>query len=264
MIRGRVHSVDGTLLNYRIFGKGTQVVTCLHPLALDGSWYEELAGELGQNRRYLCPDFRGHGDTEYGSSKVTLDLLAEDVAALWHQLGIESSAVLGASLGGMVAQAIASSSRERVESLVLMGTSPGFDEQGRHHTTQRATLARSDGGMEQLLEPTLQRWFDDDTIAAAGPLVTRARASLTGTDGNIHGAFLDAMRELDYIATSPEWINPPKTLVIGGRNDTSATPAVIEHLAAVIPDSKLEMIDGGHLALFENVRQTASVVNSFL
>ncbi|MFE4503536.1 alpha/beta fold hydrolase [Rhodococcus sp. NPDC056743] len=264
MIRGKVHSVDGTLLNYRIYGRGTQVVTCLHPLALDGSWYENLADELGRDRRYLCPDFRGHGDTSAGSSEITLDLLAEDVAALWHQLGVRTSTVLGVSLGGMVAQALATRHRGTVESLVLMGTTSSFDEQASHHTGQRAALARSEGGMQQLLDPTLQRWFDEGAILADGPLVRRARACLTGTDGAVHGAFLDAMRRLDYIATSPEWDTPPPTLVVGGENDTSSTPTVILALAAAVQGSELRMTEGGHLAAFEFPGQVAALVNDFL
>lgn len=264
MIRGRVHTVDGTLLNYRVYGRGSRVVTCLHPLTLDGSWYEQLADELGQDRRYLCPDFRGHGDTEYGASEITLDLLAEDVAALWHQLGIESSSVLGVSIGGMVAQALATRHRPSVESLVLIGTGAGFDEQGRRLTAQRADVARSEGGMEQLLEPTLARWFDEAAIAGNGPLVQRARASLKATRGGVHGAYLDAMRELDYIDSSPEWSSPPGTLVIGGDRDTSATPPVVEALAAAIPGAELRMTPGGHLAAFENPEQVAALVNEFL
>jgi 3-oxoadipate enol-lactonase len=264
VIRGRVHTVDGTLLNYRIYGRGSDVVTCLHPLTLDGSWYEQLAEQLGQDRRYLCPDFRGHGDTEYGASEITLDLLAEDVAALWHQLGIESSAVLGVSIGGMVAQALATRHRSAVESLVLIGTGAGFDELGRRHTAQRATVARSEGGMEQLLEPTLARWFDEATIAENGPLVQRARASLATTRGGVHGAYLDAMCELGYIDSSPEWDSPPQTLVIGSESDASATPAVVEALAAAIPGAELVMTEGGHLAAFESPEHIAALVNEFL
>lgn len=263
MIRGKVHAIDGTLLNYRIYGRGSRVVTCLHPLALDGSWYEELADDLGQDRRYLCPDFRGHGGTDYGASEITLDLLAEDVAALWHQLGIAGSAVLGVSVGGMVAQALATRHRPNVESLVLIGTGAGFDEQGRRHTAQRAALARSDGGMQELLEPTLARWFDESTIIDDGPLVQRARHALATTRGEVHGSFLDAMRDLDYIESSPEWASPPTTLVIGGESDTSATPPVIEALAAAIPGAELTMTAGGHLTAFENPEQVAAVVNEF-
>ncbi|WP_308188464.1 alpha/beta fold hydrolase [Nocardia australiensis] len=238
-------------------------MTCLHPLALDGSWYEELAGELGNGRRYLCPDFRGHGGTEYGATEITLDLLAEDVAALWHQLGIETSAVLGVSLGGMVAQALATRHRDSVESLVLMGTTAAFDAQGRQHTAHRAAVARGDGGMAQLVEPTLQRWFDEDTIRANGLLVERARACLRATDGGVHGSVLDAMCDLDYIQSSSEWKSPPTTLVIGGEGDTSATPEVIKALAAAVPGAELRMVEGGHMAAFENVGPVAGVVNEF-
>src|SRR6478609_3432277 len=93
---------DGTAITYQQFGRGSRLITCLHSLALDGSWYAPLAEALGGDYRLLAPDFRGHGRTARGGSPITLGLVAGDVAVVWDAENVESSVVLGISLGGMV------------------------------------------------------------------------------------------------------------------------------------------------------------------
>ncbi|RYG86800.1 hypothetical protein EON77_03190, partial [bacterium] len=56
-------ALEGVTVAYRVFGTGEHLATCLHSLALDGSWWEPLADALGPDYRVLAPDLRGHGDT---------------------------------------------------------------------------------------------------------------------------------------------------------------------------------------------------------
>src|SRR5699024_11033047 len=113
---------DGTALQYRLLGEGRRVVTLLHSLSLDGSWFVPLTAELGGDYRFIVPDFRGHGASGYGHQPVTLTALVDDVVMLWDTLGVESSIVVGISMGGMVAQGVATAVPDRVEALVLMAT----------------------------------------------------------------------------------------------------------------------------------------------
>ena len=81
------------IVSYRVYGTGERLITCLHSLALDGTWWEPLAEALGPDYRVLAPDLRGHGGTEAGES-LTLSAMATDVIALWDQLGISTSPVV--------------------------------------------------------------------------------------------------------------------------------------------------------------------------
>jgi poly(3-hydroxyoctanoate) depolymerase len=54
------------------------------------------------------------------------------------------------------------------------------------------------------------------------------------------------------------------TLVIGARRDPLAPPRNAEILAAALPDARLEMVDGGHLFLFEDAEQGCALVEDFL
>jgi 4-hydroxyacetophenone monooxygenase len=251
---------NGTRLAYRVIGDGPRLVTCLHWLALDGSWFAPLSRALGDEYSLLCPDFRGHGASDLGEDPISLDRLAADVVALWDHLHIQSSVVFGVSLGGMVAQALLAAAPSRVDALVVMASTHAYDEAARAGAAARAEAARTVGGMASLEGLTLQRWFGD---AAAGndPTVERARAQLLAADGGIHADYLEAMTAVGSCGRPAEL---PPTLVLGGDDDRSTPWPVIEALAASLPGSRLRFTPGGHLAAFSEPAAVATELTAFL
>jgi|GEM_PF-1546601 len=255
-----VARADGATVAYRQFGHGPRLVTCLHSLALDGSWYEPLAGALGEGYRLLAPDFRGHGASARGDSTPTLGLIAQDVAAMWDAENIASSVVLGISLGGMVAQAVTGSFPDRVPAQILMATRGAYDDAAARGVLARAAEVRAPDGLEQSADVTMHRWFGDSSQNTADPLVTRARAQYLGAGGDTIAEYFQAMTQVGTFHAVP----PPPTLVVGGDDDRSTPRAVIEQLAASIPGAELRFPHGGHLVAFENPAEAAATVLPFL
>ncbi|WAH97362.1 alpha/beta fold hydrolase [Arthrobacter sp. MMS18-M83] len=256
----KVAGADGTTVAYRQYGEGPRLITCLHSLALDGSWYAPLAEALDEDYRLLVPDFRGHGQSAHGASDLTLGLIAQDVVAMWDAENIKSSVVLGISLGGMVAQAVTGSFPDRVDAQILMATRGGYDEAAAQGTRARAAEVRAPGGLEAAVDTTMRRWFGAGSQDAANPLVRQARAQFLGAGGNTIAEYFEAMTQVgDFNADSP-----PPTLVIAGDDDQSTPRAVIEQLAASIRDAELRIAPGGHLLAFENPHQVAAALRPFL
>jgi 4-hydroxyacetophenone monooxygenase len=254
------HAGDGTRLAYRVIGNGPRLVTCLHSLALDGSWFAPLGQAMGEGYSLLCPDFRGHGASDLGEDPVSLGQLAADVVALWDHLGIRTGAVFGVSLGGMVAQALLATAPSHVDCLVVMATTHAYDETARAGAAARAEAARTVGGMARLESLTLERWFGD---AAAGDdaTVARARDQFLASDGEVHAAYLEAMTAVGSFERPSD---PPPTLVLGGEDDRSTPRPVIEALAASMPGSRLGFTRGGHLAAFSEPDAVATELTAFL
>src|SRR5581483_4793692 len=84
-----------------------------------------LRERLARRYRVLSYDNRGIGESEIPPGPYTVDELAADGVAVLDEAGVERAHVLGASLGGYAAQALAAAAPERVERLVLASTSPG-------------------------------------------------------------------------------------------------------------------------------------------
>jgi pimeloyl-ACP methyl ester carboxylesterase len=83
---------------------------------------------LRQHFRLVLPDTRGVGLSEAPPGPYTIDLFASDAVALLDHLGIPRAHVLGVSMGGMIAMALALQYPERVERLVLVNTTAGGPE----------------------------------------------------------------------------------------------------------------------------------------
>ncbi|MDA3626167.1 alpha/beta hydrolase [Saccharopolyspora sp. WRP15-2] len=254
----RITAPDGTSLAYRVVGHGPRPLVLVHSLALDGSWFEPLAAELGDEFRCVLPDLRGHGASGGTPDSISLDALADDVALIAERLGLTRFPVVGISLGGMVAQALAHRHPDAVAAAVLMATTGAYDDNARAGALSRAEAARAPGGLAALADMTMTRWFGESH--GSDPLIARARDQFLAGDPAIHGAFLEAMTAVGVFDV-PTWV-PAR--VIGGDDDVSTPRAVIENLHARIPHSQLRFAPGGHLAAFTHPAPVAALLQDFL
>lgn len=257
---------DGASLAYRTLGEGPLTVTCLHSLALDGAWYEPLLSRLNESYRFVCPDFRGHGCSERGSALLTLDQLVSDVTALWDFLGIDTSAVVGISLGGKVVQGLIRQHPRRVSAAAIMCTSGNPSQAAQTALAQRATAARAPGGMVELSRSTVRKWFSDDAIRHAGPedLPTKALDAVQHADSEVHAEYLEALSSSNYIDGSAAWQSPPPVLVVAGASDRSASVEAVVKLAGSICGAELVTVPGGHLSAFSHPQDVAPILTRFL
>ncbi len=203
--------------------------------------------------RVIAFDNRGAGQTDAPDLPYTIPLMADDTAGLMAVLGIERAHVLGASMGGMIAQEVALRHPARVRSLQL------------HCTFARPdgyALARSAAWRE--VRPLLGReaWmriaflslFSAETYIARPELVETIFAnglanphpqSLAGWQRQLTA--IDAHDTLDRLGK----IAGP-TLVTVGEDDMLVPPRHSRELAALIPGAELRTIPGtGHVHFWE-------------
>jgi pimeloyl-ACP methyl ester carboxylesterase len=88
------------------------------------AWYRQLP-EFSRHFRVIAFDNRGAGRSDKPMQPYSIAQMADDAAALLDALGVGRSHVFGMSLGGMIAQEYALRYPERVQTLVLGGTTPG-------------------------------------------------------------------------------------------------------------------------------------------
>jgi pimeloyl-ACP methyl ester carboxylesterase len=123
----RVLDID---IAYKVFGKGYPIL--LLNGASDGmkAWDPSLLKSLSSNHTVIVFDPRGIGDTTIGSKPYTYQQLANDTAGLMDALKIPKAGVMGYSLGSYIAQQLTMMYPDKVNSLVLVGSSCG----GKDHT----------------------------------------------------------------------------------------------------------------------------------
>src|SRR5690606_400167 len=94
-------------LHYTRTGGGKPPVVLAHGFSEDGPVWTALAEELEATYDVIMPDARGHGRSDTADSGLGTADLASDLHGLISALGLVRPAVLGHSMGGMTALALA-------------------------------------------------------------------------------------------------------------------------------------------------------------
>lgn len=198
------NSADGLRLHYRDYSgsgenAGRPPVLCLHGLSRNSRDFEGLAARLsspaGGGWRVICPDMRGRGRSEYASDPMTytpaqyvgdvlelLDQAGLDRAGL-DQAGIARVVVIGTSLGGLMAMAMAMLAPKRLAGVVLNDVGPVVEPEG---LARIATYLGSDprfasweegaGALRGTFATTYPDWGRADWLTMARRLMVEAPA----------------------------------------------------------------------------------------
>ncbi len=119
-VAGRIES-NGVGAAWLDWGGRGDVLVLLHPNGFCAGLYDPLARRLAAGRRVVGIDLRGHGDSDDVVDPMLLgnDMMASDALAVLEHLGIDRFAVVGVSSGGAVGCEMAAMAPDRVTALVL-------------------------------------------------------------------------------------------------------------------------------------------------
>ncbi len=121
----RVAATSAGPVAYREVGHGTPLVLVMGFAGTMDDWAPSFIDRLGASSRVVELDNAGVGKTAPVGSPLTVTAMANQVSALISSLGLGRTAVLGWSMGGMIAQALAVLHPSQVSKLVLAATQAG-------------------------------------------------------------------------------------------------------------------------------------------
>ena len=108
-------------MNYKIGGNGDTLLF-IHGLSDNLQYWKGLTSHLKRYFQVVRVDLRGHGGSELGSEKISIDCYADDLMGLLDKLNIKRVNLIGFSLGGAVALDFTIKYPQLVDSLILMST----------------------------------------------------------------------------------------------------------------------------------------------
>ena len=227
-----------------------------------GRWsWEPIVPGLAERYRVLFFDNSGIGESDKPAGPYTAREMAADALQVLDEAGVGRAHVLGASLGGMIAQEVVAHAPERVEKLVLCCTTPGGEAgvpmpavtvalfQEAPSLDPEAALHRfvanalGPGAPEELVEEIYRRRLEHPPDPTGWQGQAAAGTTFPGAVGAI-GA---------------------PTLVVTGTDDNVVDPRNSEVLAERIPGARLERLEGaGHLFFWEQPDAFVRIVTEFL
>ena len=122
----RVHAQDYTN------DQAALTVLCLHGLTRNAADFEELAEHLADRHRVVVMEQRGRGDSDFDPRPANYHLgtYVQDATALLDELELERVAVIGTSMGGLMAMSMAAARPERFAGLVINDIGPVVEASG--------------------------------------------------------------------------------------------------------------------------------------
>ena len=219
----------------------------------------------------VAPDHRGHGASGQPAeeSDYSLATFADDARRLVDELGWDRFALLGHSMGGVIAQHLALAVPERVSALVLMDTTyrnvDGIDPA----LVALATAVVRTEGVERLLELMNER---DAPLATAADARVRAeregyiafgeRKFLACSPAMYAAMAAELLNDHDYLAQLAT-LDVPTLVVVGEQDTPFLAPSQV--MADAIPDAELVVLpDAGHSPQFEAPEAWWDAVSGFL
>lgn len=253
----------GVSLHWREAGEGDAVVL-LHGFPLHSRMWAPQLETLSASHRCIAPDTRGFGRSAMGAEPFSMDLFADDVAALLDHLGVERATLCGLSMGGYVAFAFWRRHRARVERLILADTRATADDDAGRMRRRIASEEVLREGASAIAPLQLDKLLGETTRRSRPRVVEEVRAMM---DAAAPRAFARAQSATaarpDSTRLLPD-IDVPALVVVGdedaliGADDARA-------MAGALPHGRLSVIEGaGHLASLERPAEFDRVVEEFL
>lgn len=255
-------TIDGAYFDVLDEGRGTAVVL-LHGFPLAKESWRMQAAALAPHARTIRIDLRGLGRSEVTMGPYLMETLASDVAGVLDTLGIERAVVVGHSLGGYVAFAFHRLFAERCLGLgiVCSRATPDTPEQA---ATRDALAVRAEReGMAPVVDAFVDRYFAPAIYGERPDLVAAAREMALRTQPSGAAAMLRGMAERVGSEDLFAEIAVP-VRVVAGASDAFVDVATMRAIAEGIRGAKLDILDCGHLPLWELPDATTASLEGLL
>lgn len=253
--------VNGVVIHYEIRGpEDGPALVFANSLGTDFRIWDAVVARLETRFRIVRYDKRGHGLSEATPPPYAMTDHVEDLAALLEHLQIREAAVVGLSVGGLIAQGLAALRPDLVRALVLCDTAPKIG-------TEDLWAARIDTvttkGIEAMADAILERWFTPEYRSPNNPDFIGYTAMLTRTDNQGYAGACAALRDADLTEATRALKLPALCMV--GDQDGSTPPDLVRAMADMIAGARFEIVANcGHLPCVEQPEQTARLIGDFL
>ena len=264
------HQVNGLNLNVEKLGSGPPLVLLHGFTGSSATWTPHLP-EFSSAFTTYSVDLIGHGrsDSPSDPERYRMERCVEDLVALFDELGIASTALLGYSLGARVALHLVVAAPERIHTLVLESASPGIAD-----PLERAARYRADVALAELIERDglvafVNYWQSQPLFNSEQnlPLETRRRHRAARLANDPRG-LANSLRGMGAGTMEPVWdqlhqITIPVELIVGELDQKYVELSAL--MAQRIPwTSRCIIPDAGHAPHLESPKQFGRAVQTWL
>jgi len=249
----------GTNIYFETYGKGPAIVL-LHGFLENLSMWKDLIPELSKRNKVIAIDLLGHGNSDCLGYVHSMELFAETVYAVLKQLKIRKCSLVGHSLGGYVALALAEKHPEKVKGLCLMNSTSNEDSEERKDIRTRANkMAQTN--LKNMIQLSISNLFYHENLLKFTSEIDFLKQEALKTSLQGYLAAQEGMKirpNRNHILTNATF---KKLLIIGEKDPVIDVNISLEE--AQKTNSEYVILDGGHMSYVENTKQLLYALQSF-
>lgn len=252
---------NGRTLNFDVSGADGTAILFLNSVGTSVGMWDAQALGLGDAFRIIRLDWPGHGQSsEPEDTSPVIGTLVDDALAVLDAAGAQTSHVVGLSLGGLVAQAIALQVPDRILSLTLCATSAAFGPP--EMWSGRAATVRKEG-MEPMVAASRPRWFTPDFSQRKPSEEARLFDMLRAVKPEGYALGCEILRDTDLRSQLPSLKLPVQ--LIAGAQDAATPPAKLQEIRDLLGYGDLKVLEGAaHILNVEQPERTTNLIRDFI
>ena len=253
--------VNGTALRYEVSGSGERAVVLIHEMGGTLESWDGIAPRFAESRRVLRYDFRGSGLSQKVRGTLSIDTMADDIAALLDHTKIAGKVALaGIAVGGGVALHFAARYPDRASAVAVGSPATGVSAERRPALLERVAKLEA-AGMAFAVEDSMRNGYPDE-LRSDLKRFERYRARWLGNDPASYATVyrMLAATEMEDELTR---LSCP-VLVIGGIFDRTRPPQLSKQTADAIPHATFAELRTGHYMAVQTPDLIFDRIDAFL
>ena len=207
---------------------------------MDHTFWNPVIDALPATIDVIAIDARGHGRSDKPQGPYSVELFADDLAAVFAHAQWPSAVLAGASMGGSVALSFAARHASLVDGLALIDTTPCYGESAIVDWEERGQKAL-ESGMVALTGFQEQRWFSDAFREANPDTVAESIAVFLQNDPQPYMETCRMLGSCDTRDALPGFDFP--VAIVVGEEDYATPVAMAQEMHTSIPGATLQVID---------------------
>lgn len=255
-------TINDVTLHYQVIGAPPEKpqLVFINSLGTDFRIWRDVIVRFVGEAGIVTYDKRGHGLSDVTPAPYMLDDHVNDLIALLDHLNVKGAILVGLSVGGLIAQSLASKRPDLVQALVLCDTGMRIGNEAIWNQRIEAIQSR---GMAAIGNAVMERWFTPAFREAKHEEMVGYRNMVTRIPMDGYIGTCAAIRDADLTDIASTLPQPAACIV--GDGDVATTPALVAEMAKTIPGARYDVIkDCGHLPCVEQPQMLADIIKAFI